>query len=201
MKRNIFVSKSNTKKQKLLYLILIGLAVIAFIFGILFIFIISEDNKIFIKENLLNYFSNISSSIDLFFKYLFNNYFYLIIIWILGISIIGVPIILLMFLFKSFLLGFSISSIISSFGTKGFVLSFIEVFPHKIVFLVVLLLIVFYSLSFSFKLFRFLFLKRNINFKECFNKYLKILLFSLIITLFISIYDGFVVNYLVNFFY
>ena len=42
-KMNVF-KKDNLKEQKKLYLLLIGLALISFIFGIIFIFFISKDN-------------------------------------------------------------------------------------------------------------------------------------------------------------
>lgn len=201
MKKKMFISKNKTQNQKKLYIFLIGLAILAFIFGCLFILMISDDSVIMIKNNLVNYFENAVSSVPLFFRSLFSNFIYLIIIWILGISIIGIPIILFMFLFKSFLFGFSLSSIVSSFGFKGILLSFIQLIPHKFTFLCVLLLITFYSISFSLKIFKNFFLKRPINFRDSMNKYIKILFLSLIITLFISLYEGFVANYLVNFFY
>ncbi len=201
MKRRIFINKSNNSRQKFLYLVLIGLAFLAFIFGILFIFMINKESLNLIKETLTNYIDNVGVSLSIFFKNLFNNYLYIIIIWILGISIIGIPIIILMFLFKYFLFGFSLSSIFSSFGFKGALLSVIELFPHKVLYLIVLLLITFYALSFSFKIFRNFFLKRPINFRESMNRYLKILLICLVTTLFISLYESFVVGYLINFFY
>lgn len=201
MKRKSFISKNNTKKQKITYYFLIGLALFSILFGILFIFMINNESVLLIKNNILNYYENISSSFSSFFKSLFNSYLYLIIIWILGISIIGVPIVILMFLFKSFLFGFSISSIFSSLGFKGITIALIDIFPNKITYIILLLLITFYSISFSFKLFKFFFFKKNINFKEAFNKYFRILLFSLIVSLFIAIYEGFIINYLVNFFY
>ena len=201
MKKKIFIPKNNTKNQKKLYFILIGLALLSFIFGCLFIFMISEGNVSYIKDNLVNYFNNADSSLSLFFKSLFNNYIYLLVIWILGISIIGIPIVIFMFLFKYFIFGFSLSSILSSFGFNGILLSLINLMPHKLMYLVVLLLVSFYSISFSIKIFKNFFLKRPINFRESMNKYFKILLISLVVTLFISLYEGFISNNLVNFFY
>lgn len=196
MKRKINLSKN--KNQKKLYLLLIGLAVISFIVGCLFIFVISKENNSFIKENLTNYFSNIKPSFSLFFKTLFNYFIYVIIIWILGISIIGIPIIIFMYLFKSFLLGFSLSSIMNSFGFKGILISLFDLFPHKISFLIVLLLVTFYSISFSIKLIKHLFFKKPINFRESMNKYFKILIISLSCSLIISIYEVFISLYLIN---
>lgn len=199
MKRNSFKSKIS-KNQKNIYLILIGLAIISIVFGIIFIFLISKNNKEFIENNLTSYFSNTNSSLPIFFKTLFNYFIYIIIIWILGISIIGIPIVIFIFLFKNFLFGFSISSIIYSLKTKGILISIIDLLPHKLLFLVVLLLITFYSISFSIKLFKSLFLKKQINIRESMNKYTKILIISLSISIFIALYEVFISNYLIKMF-
>ena len=200
MKRKSFISKNSTKNQKRLYIILIGLALLALIIGIVFLFMINNDSKLYIKDNLGSSITDSSSNISLFFKTLFNNFLYIIIIWLLGISIIGIPFVIFMYLFKYFLFGFSISSIIYTYGFKGILVSIIELFPHKLLFLIILILLTFYSLSFSIILFTNLFLKRPINFRESMNKYVKILIISLTFTLFITLYEVFAVNYLLNFF-
>lgn len=199
MKKKISVLNKNSNQTKL-YFILIGLALLSFILGILFIFIIDKNSLSYIKDHLSLYFDNIPLNINTFFKTLFNNFIYIIIIWVLGISLIGLPIVILMFAFKSFIFGFSISSIMYSFGFKGILISFINVIINKFAYIVVLLLITRYSISFSIKLFKHLFLRKPINFRETMNKYLKVLIISLVISLFISIYESFISNYLLNFF-
>lgn len=193
------ILKNSNRKQKKLYLILIGLALISFIIGIIFIFFVSKDNKEYIKECLEIYFNNQNTSISLFFKSLYNNFLYIIIIWILGISIIGIPIIIIMYLFKSFIFGFSISSIINSFGYKGIFIGLIDLLPNKLIYFVVLLLITFYSLSFSYKIIKNLFFKKPVNLKEAMNKYFKILIICLSISLIISIYEVFIESLLIKF--
>lgn len=199
MKKKISVLNKNSNQTKL-YFILIGLALLSFILGILFIFIIDKNSLSYIKDHLSLYFDNIPLNINTFFKTLFNNFIYIIIIWVLGISLIGLPIVILMFAFKSFIFGFSISSIMYSFGFKGILISLINVIINKFAYIVVLLLITRYSISFSIKLFKHLFLRKPINFRETMNKYLKVLIISLVISLFISIYESFISNYLLNFF-
>ncbi len=192
--------RGTLNNQKKIYIFLIGLAVISFLVGILFIFIISNDNTKLINTGITNFYNTDKDLWKEFFTSLFNNYLYILIIWILGISIIGIPIILLMYLFKMFLFGFSLSSIIEVFKFKGIPISLIDILPNKILFSITLILVTFYSISFSSKLFKALIFKVPINFREFMNKYVKILLYSLIILLFVSIYEGFISNYLLNFF-
>ncbi len=189
MKKNIFVSKS-IKKQKKVYYFLVGLALIGIITGLLFIFLISDDNRILINSKIKDFFGNDVSILDNFFKCLFNNYVILLLIWILGISIIGIPFVIIILLFKSFIYGFSISSLLSTFGFKGILVSLFYVMISKSVYLVVLILICFYSISFSFKLIKSFLFNGNIDFKDSIKKYIRVLLISLVVCLLISIYEG-----------
>ena len=198
MKKQNKMFSNRSKNQKKLYILLIGLALLSFVIGIIFIFLISNDNKILIKDNLTSYFNNYNSSLELFFKTLFNYFIYIIVIWILGISIIGIPLVLFMYLFKFFVFGFSLSSIINSFGFKGIVISLLDLFPHKFTFLIVLLLVTFYSLSFSIKLIKNLFFKKVINLKEAMSKYFKILIICLSISLIITLYEVFISSFFIK---
>lgn len=187
-----------SKNQKKLYLFLIGLAILSIIFGIIFIFFISKSNKIFIKDNMKQYFTNLSPSTNLFFKTLFNNFIYIIIIWLLGISIIGIPIVLFMYVFKSFICGFSISSIIYSFGFNGLLIVLTDILLNKFIYLIGIVLVTFYSLSFSVKLIKHLFLRNPINFMESMNKYFKILIIALSLSLFLTIYEVYILHFLIK---
>lgn len=202
MKRKMFVPKvDNFEKQKKLYLLLIGLAVLSVIAGIVFIFLIDKDSTSLINDKIRDYFSNGNKDYtDLFFKSLFNSFIYIIIIWLFGISIFGLVISISIMLFKSFLFGFSFISIISTYGFKGLLIALIHMFPHQIVYLIILILMSFYASNLSIKLFKHLFMKKPISFKESMNKYFRVLLISLVASLLVSLYDGYVSNFLLNLF-
>ncbi len=200
MKKKIFISKS-IKSQKKIYKLLIGLAFVSILFGIIFIFLINNDTKILLSDKIKEYFNSDIDLFNNFFKCLFNNFIIILLIWILGISIIGIPIVLIIFIFKSFLLGFSISSLISTYGISGLFILFFHIILNKGLYLVILILISFYSISFSIKLLKLLFSKKGIDFKESIRKYTKVLLISLVISFFISLYEGVISNYILNFFY
>lgn len=198
MTKKVFKVKSNIAKQKKLYIILTGLAVISFIFGLSFIFLISKDNLTKVNDKLLLFFQNKEWHNNTIINIFITNIFYITLIFLLGISIIGLPISILIILFKSFLAGFSISSIIYTFGFKGLLYILIEYFPCGIIYGVILILIGFYSVSFSIKLFNYLFLKRIVNFKNTMNKYIKVLLISVVTTVIITIYDYYCISYLLD---
>lgn len=205
MKFNIKKTKNNILKQKKLYLFLIGLMVTGLIAGILFWFVISKEDKLLVTKNLTDFFSCIKEGDSINYgasllNSVVTSLIYVVLIWLLGISIIGLPIILVMMAIKSFIVGFSIVSIISSYGLKGIVGAFVYVFPHQIVFLLLLILLGFYASAFCIKLFKYLFLKQMINFKEAMRKYLKILGISCLSVLVISLFETFISTYLIKFF-
>lgn len=198
-------TKNNIMKQKKLYLFLIGLVIVGIIVGILFWFVINNEDKLLVTKNLNNFFECIKKGNAInywgsLFNSLVTGLIYIVLIWLLGISIVGLPIILIIITIKSFIVGFSISSIIASYGLKGILGAFVYTFPHQIIFLLLLILLGFYAASFCFKLFKYLFLKQSINFKDAMRKYFKILIISLIVVLLTSLYETFIATYFIKLF-
>lgn len=198
-------TKNNIMKQKKLYLFLIGLVIVGVIAGILFWFVINNEDKLLVTKNLNNFFECIKKGNAInywgsLFNSLVTGLIYIVLIWLLGISIVGLPIILIIITIKSFIVGFSISSIIASYGFKGILGAFVYTFPHQIIFLLSLILLGFYASSFCFKLFKYLFLKQSINFKDAMRKYFKILIISLIVVLLTSLYETFIATYFIKLF-
>ena len=83
------------------------------------------------KEELLAYMNSFFklysgekiSGLSIFLQSAKNNFFSILIIWVLSLTIIGVPIILIVVGFRGFVLGFSIGFFIEGMGLKGFVFS------------------------------------------------------------------------------
>ena len=126
------------KKTLLFFTILLIIGIIA---GSIFMAILSETDKKLVTDYFNNYISNIENNklnyLESIKNGLFNNLLYIIIIWILGISIIGIPIVTIMFFIKSFTLGFSIASIVFNYKLKGCLLNFINIFPHQMIYFLI----------------------------------------------------------------
>lgn len=202
---NVKRVKSSINRQKKLYFFLIGLIIVAVISGILFWFIISKEDKLLVNNELTSFFSGIKDGNNInylssFFNSVITNLLYICLIWLLGISIIGLPIIVVLIGLKGFVVGFSIVSIIAIYGFKGVLGMVSYTFPHQIIFLLLLVLLGFYSISFCIKLFKYLFLKQNINFKDAMRRYIKILLISSITSTFISLFETFIATYFIKLF-
>ncbi len=205
MNNKLYAAKNSIIKQKKLYRIIITLMFFGIISGILFIFFISKESKTKALVSIKNFFDLMNTSTGINYgksllNALVNNIGYVLLIWLLGISIIGLPITIILAFMKSFIVGFSISSIISCYKAKGILGAFLYVFPHQIIILFIYLLLSFYSISFSIKLFKSLFLKQTINFRVVMQKYIKILLISLIGIIIVSLYEVFISTYFIKLF-
>lgn len=205
MNKGMYKVKNHIIRQKKFYIFLITLMIIGFLFGALFVFILSDVDKKQVIDEVSSFLNLVKTSEGInysksFINSMFINILYVVLIWLLGISIIGFPIILGILFIKSFIVGFSFSSIILTYGVKGTLGGILYIFPHQIISLILYLLLGFYALSFCYKLFNHLFLKKIISFRNGMNKYLKILGVCLLSTILITIYEVFISTYLLKVF-
>lgn len=202
MNRAMNKAKKNIISQKKKYVFLAVIMLIGLISGIIFMFFISKADKSLITKQLESFFSSVKNGevnyFSSFINSLSSNYLYMFLIWVLGISIIGIPIILFMIFFKSFILGFSMSSITANYGFKGVFMGFAYNLPHQIGLFLIWLLISFFAIGFSIKLFKVLFFKENINLSYYFKRYLKILGISSIGVVVCSLIETFFVPFLLK---
>lgn len=188
-------------KEKKLFIIIFVVTVISFIIGILLISILSGNNKSLIVKSLNNFFISIKENklnqSALLYKTLTNNIIINLIIWILGISIIGIPIVISILSFKSLTFGFTISSLIYTYKFNGIIKSIIYIIPNLIN-LFIIFVLSYYSISFSLMLFNYLFRKKEYNKRIIVNRYLKLLLISLLLLILTAVLESFVIPKLFN---
>ncbi len=188
-------------KEKKLFIIIFIVTVISFIIGILLISILSGNNKSLIVKSLNNFFISIKENklnqSALLYKTLTNNIIINLIIWILGISIIGIPIVISILSFKSLTFGFTISSLIYTYKFNGIIKSIIYIIPNLIN-LFIIFVLSYYSISFSLMLFNYLFRKKEYNKRIIVNRYLKLLLISLFLLILTAVLESFVMPKLFN---
>lgn len=182
------------RKSNKLILKLMIISIISVLIGIFYIAILSNSNKVLIKENLETYFESLNklNYIKALIKCLTSNMITISSIWLLGISIIGVFLIIIILIIKSFALGFTISSLIYFYKLKGIIISIIYIIP-LIINLFVIIILSYYGIIFSKNLNRLLFLKKEVNFKNIMRKYIKILLFSTICIVISSLIEIYIV--------
>ncbi len=192
------------KKNKII-IFLIVISAVAFIFGTFFISILNNSDKQLVKTYIETFLNDIYTKeinyIDVLKNTFASNIFIIILIWLLGISIIGTPIIAIIYFFKAFSLGFTISSFIFTYKTKGILFSFLYIFPNEIVKYLCYTLIIVNALNVSKKLTFSVLKKQNMNFNKIINRYFKILVICLITIVITSLYEVYGIPFIFNKFY
>lgn len=195
--------KELSKKNNILILVSV-VFILGLIFGSIYITILDSREKTTILNEVNNYFLTTNYSfedkIDIFKNTLISNLTYIGSMWILGLSVIGIPIVFIMTFFKSFILGFSVSSIFAKYGFKGIVGVLTFIFPSSIVISIFTLFLATYSIIISLKIANSAFTKKTINFKTFMGRYFFILVIGVLIAILCSLFDGFLSPYITKLF-
>lgn len=112
------------------------------------------------RSDLISYLSNFSQNITQSnFKYntilvdiIKNNIPLIVAIWFLGLTMVGIPIILLIDVVKGFTVGFTLSFMIGSFGVKGVGVASLGVIPQNIIYIPCVIIASVISMEFSINL-------------------------------------------------
>lgn len=162
-------------KKRKLFSTLLFVFICSFILGVFFIFFISDDNKVLVKDGIELYFNGLSNLnyTDNFIVGLINNIGLGLIIWLLGISIFGCFMIFIIYFIKCFVVSFSFSSIIYVYGFKGIILSSIYSICYFIN-LGILFILSYYAISFSVLLFKYFFKNKDYNRIIIVKRYFKV---------------------------
>lgn len=196
------MDKLKIKINKKIFVFLFVLMLMGIIAGSIFTTILNSSDKELVINHLNEFVDNINNNkLDYLFALknnIITNISYVILIWLLGISVIGLPIIIIMFFTKCFILGFSVGAILTTFKLKGILVSLVYVFPGQVISLLFLLLLMMYSMSFTFKMIYAILKKKSIDFKLIMNKYFKILLIVLGVIILMSLCDTYLMPRLIK---
>ena len=173
------------------------------ILGAIFSTIISINDKNLVIEKVKLFIDNINNnSLDhlLVFKNSIGiNFLYIFLIWILGMSLIGIVINILLLFIKSFIFSFSIATVILTYGYKGIILSSIYLIFGQLLNLICVLILTIYSIMFTIKLFKTILRKNTNNELLIFLKnYLLILIFTIILSIVSSLSESFILPALIK---
>lgn len=187
------VTKIKFNKKMLIFLLIIFF--IALVSGSLLVVLLDKSDKITTQNYLNTFITDISQHkidyLTVFKSSIITNLLSVALIWLLGISIIGIPIILFIFFAQAFTLGFSIASLFLSYKFKGLLLSLIYLFPNSIIYFGMLLVLVSYSMILSIKLITTIIKKKQLDFKIISSKYVIILIICAITTTICSLFETF----------
>ena len=166
------------EEQKKIYIFLIIIMLIGLIGGIIYAVILNKSDHNLVTTSLDRFFTSIKNN-DIDYKNalinsLIGNISFVTFIFLLGISIIGIPLIIMSLAISSFIFGFSLSSIIYTYHLNGILRTITYLFPHQIITLLMSLFLGFYALYFGIKLFKYLFRGVDINLRNSMKRYLQV---------------------------
>ena len=182
--------------NKKINIFVISILILGVITGSIFMTIINNNDKqviinkisVFI-QNINNY--NLDNTVS-FKNSIITNFTYVIIIWILGMTIIGVIFNIFMTYIKGFVVGLSLTSFIVMYKTKGVILSFLYLIFGQLLNIFAVLLLMIYSILFSTKLLKQIFKDKTNTLSNFIKKYSFILLIASVMSLVSSILETFV---------
>jgi stage II sporulation protein M len=189
---------------KRLYLFLLLIFIIGVIFGSIFITILDEQDKNNVLNQMTSFFNQIKANkidyLSVFKNSITSNLLYIALVFILGISIIGIPVVIIMLFLKGFMIGFSIATIITKYKFIGIIGSLSYIFPHVIISMLIIFAISYYALKLSFSILKAVIEKKTINFSEVINRYSLIMIISIIIMVISSLIETFISPYIIKLF-
>ncbi len=185
-------------KSRIFKILIIAL-IVGFVLGIISFMMVDKDN---ITNNITNYINLIKTgkfnySVGLI-KSLYNNFKYSFLIWIFGILFIFSLFSIIIIAFKGISLGFMISSIIYTFGTKGLILALILCL-NNIINILILVLLSYYSISFAIKSFNTFRNNRLINYKTFFINYIYIYIILFVGLTLSSLFEIYICSNIIKF--
>jgi len=206
MKKIINYLNETIKKEKQIVIFMIIIFLVGLIAGSLFINLISQGDKDILTNQVTTFFASIKKlsgdvfGVNALFDGLLNNYSQLFIIFVLGISMIGVIAVVFILFFKGFTLGTTLSTIMLKYQLKGVLGVFLYVFPTIIINVLIYIFISFFATHASIKFLKALLKKENLNFKSFLGKYLLSFIISIILMFICCLLDAFLTPLLLKLF-
>jgi len=149
----------------------------------------------FERNDLVNYLTNFidpTNTSGISYKLIFlqsikNNLPVIIFLWFLGLTIVGIPVILIIDLLKGFTVGFTFSFMISGLGKSGIGIAILGVLPQNIIYIPCIIFASVVSMEFSIMLLKNKFNKQWTSSLSSRLIYYSVIFIVLIIFLFIGI--------------
>ena len=202
MKKHLDKLKKQVRINKNLFVFLSVLVIVGITSGAIFSSLLSSSDKALVKDYLNNFIKEINEgtlkNVSLTDTILLTSGFTFL-IWIFGISVIGIVFIIPFLFIKSFILGFTIGSIIINLKFKRMIISLIYIVPHQIINILIYILVSSYAIIVSYKLIKSFKDRKVFDFKKIMNRYTFILIFSEIALIISGLYETYIAPYIIKY--
>lgn len=140
----------NNILKYLLLLLILSLGILA---GAMAVSLLPEAEKNNLSESLNIFFDGVSlrsvSSLDMFVSVWWLHLKTLLLVWLLGFTIIGVPFIVFILFMRGFVIGFTVGFLVQNFFLRGLAVALTAVLPHNLIVLPIYLTVCCAAVSFS----------------------------------------------------
>ena len=179
------------------------LVIIGIICGSLFIVILNNSDKNLIIEYIESFIDSIKNNtfnyLDTFKNTIIINYLIIIIISILGFTYFLAPLNILILFYRSFIIGFILSSFIITYKIKGIFFSIVYIFPHLILNILFISILTAFTLKLSINMINHIIKKKEVNMRFYFTKYISTFILIILLITITSLYESFVAPTLLKF--
>ena len=193
---------SNIKFDKRYVLFSLILVILGIITGSVFIVILNNADKNLVIEYISSFIDNIKNNdinnLDILKNTLISNYFTIFILVIIGFSYFLFFLNILVLFYKSFIIGFTLSSFILTFSIKGTIFSIFYILPHLIINILIFCLITAFTLKISLNMIKCIIKRKDVNMRIYFNKFISIIILSIFIISITSLYESYIVPYVLK---
>jgi stage II sporulation protein M len=180
-----------------LYIFTIVLLFMGILFGAIVVNALAVDQKIELYHQLQGFISavndnQLANSAVVTWDSVARNLKTVGLIWILGLSIIGLPLIVVLVFFKGFMIGFTVGFLVEQFAGKGLLFAILAVFPPNLIAVPALLVASVAGIAFSLMLVRSRFSQRNLPVYHSFLSYSALILGVALVLTVSSFVEGYV---------
>ena len=180
----------------------VSILFLGIIAGSLFGSIINLNDKNLVIDKIKLFVDSINlgniNTLTIFKNSLSINLLYVILIWILGLSLLGIILNIFILFIRSFIFGFTIAAFIITYSYKGLAISLLYLIFGDLLNIIVLLILTIYSIMLSLKLLSMIFKNKTIEVKKMLKNYLLILFISILVSIISSLSESFILPALIK---
>lgn len=187
-----------------LYVFVAVLFLMGVVFGALMVNALTLEQQQDLSKYLSNFFMSVNESTgsmnEVTFWYITSLHLkWLGLIWVLGLSVIGLPGILILDFFKGVLIGFTVGCLVGQFSWKGMLFALVSVAPPNLVIIPVILIASVSALTFSLHIIRNrVMLNRKGNLSQSFLSYTAVTLVLGVLVVAVSSFETWVTPVLMS---
>lgn len=188
--------KQYIKENLPLFIFVSVLFIIGVVFGAVMVNALSLEQKQEMTRHLGSFFYEINEGTEFDSRQSFVQAFgthmkWILLIWLFGLSIIGLPLILVLDFLKGVLIGFTVGYLVGQMSWKGLLFALVSVAPHNLIVIPAILFCSVAAMSFSIFMIKNRFMSRNGSMYQPFMRYTTITLMMGVFLLGAALYEGY----------